>query len=390
MLGYLGVMSTETIFTNARVVTRDHAFLGTVQVRGGRIAAVEPGTSAVRSAVDFAGDLLVPGLVELHTDNLEKHFAPRPGVVWPSLPALAAHDAQLAAAGITTVLDALAIGEYREGSVRRRILTQSADAIRAGRSSGLLRVDHHLHMRLELSDPAVVDMFLPYADDPLVRLASLMDHTPGQRQWWSLEKFQLFNSGKFSFANEGELHDYVAQRVEQQARWAGPNRRALVDICSTRGILLASHDDTTEEHVAEAVGDGIAVSEFPTTRAAAECARASGMSVVMGAPNIVRGGSHSGNVSAEELAQAGLLDALASDYVPASLLHGALMLESRLGIALPAAIATVTANPAAMAGFDDRGEIAPGKRADLVRVALLDEGNVPVPRTVWREGERVA
>ena len=380
----------EAVLTGARVVTRDEVFAGTVHVVDGRVADVSRGPSRSQGAVDLDGDLLIPGLVELHTDNLEKHFAPRPGVVWPSLPALAAHDAQLAAAGITTVLDALAIGEYREGSVRRRILTQSADAIRAGRDAVVLRADHYLHMRLELSDPATVDMFLPYAEDPLIRLASLMDHTPGQRQWWSLERFQLFNSGKFSFADEGELNAYVQQRVEQQARYAGPNRRALVDICNEHRILLASHDDTTHEHVTEAVADRIAISEFPTTRVAAESARTHGMGIVMGAPNVVRGGSHSGNVSAEELAEAGLLDALASDYVPASLLHGALLLESRCGIALPTAIGTVTSSPARMAGFDDRGEIAPGKRADLVRVSVHHGSDTPLVRTVWREGERVA
>jgi alpha-D-ribose 1-methylphosphonate 5-triphosphate diphosphatase len=387
-------MASETILTNARIVTSDAVLHGTLRIADGRIADVAAGPSRAAGAVDCEGDLLLPGLVELHTDNLEKHFSPRPGVIWPSLPALAAHDAQLAAAGITTVLDALAIGEYREGSVRRRILTDSAEAIRRGRTAGALRVDHYLHMRLEISDPAVVDMFQPFAEDPLVRMASLMDHTPGQRQWWSLEKYQTFNAGKMSFANEAELHAYVASRIEQQQRWAGPNRQALVALCRAHGILMASHDDTTEEHVAEAADDAIAISEFPTTEAAARAARAHGMAVVMGAPNVVRGGSHSGNVSAEGLAGAGLLDALASDYVPASLLHGALLLESRLGIALPDAVATVTANPARMAGFDDRGEIEPGKRADLVRVTMAGGGDqgedvAPLIRTVWRAGERI-
>ena len=380
----------ETILTNARVVTSDATFGGTVVFAGGRIVSVERGASRAPGAIDCAGDLLLPGLVELHTDNLEKHFAPRPGVVWPSLAALAAHDAQLAAAGITTVLDALAVGEYRDGSVRRRILNDSARAIRTGRECDVLRVDHYLHMRLEVSDAAVVSMFGDFVDDPLVRLASLMDHTPGQRQWWNMDKFKLFNSGRLSFRSDAELNDFVAKRVEQQRRWAAPNRLALTRLCRDRGIPLASHDDTTEDHVAEAVAEEITISEFPTTRLAAERARAVGMGIVMGAPNIVRGGSHSGNVSAEELAGAGLLDALASDYVPASLLHGALLLESKLGIGLPQAIATVTSNPARMAGFDDRGELVAGRRADVVRVAMVGDGTVPIVRAVWREGARVA
>lgn len=384
-------MASELILTNARVVTRDAVFDGTVRVADGRIAAVERGRSRVAGALDCEGDLLIPGLVELHTDNLERHVAPRPGVVWPSLPALAAHDAQLAAAGITTVLDALAVGADREDGLRRRILAEAAEAVRTARAAGLLRADHFLHMRLELSDPAVAELFAPFAGDPLVRLVSLMDHTPGQRQWRDLEKYRLFDA-RIGCWTPAELERWLAERVAQQRRWAGPNRRTLVALCRERDIRMASHDDATPEHVAEAAADGIAIAEFPTTREAAEHARARGMGIVMGAPNIVRGGSHTGNVAAGALAEAGLLDALASDYVPTSLLHGALLLE-RHGIALPGAIATVTANPARMAGFDDRGEIAPGLRADLVRVGLIHAeaagGSVPFVRTVWREGQRV-
>jgi len=379
-------MSGESIFTNAVVVTRDDVFFGSVRVAGGNIVAVERGRTAVAGAVDLDGDLLVPGLVELHTDNLERHFQPRPGVVWPSAAALAGHDAQLAAAGITTVLDSLSVGEYERGSVRKRILDESANAIRSGRAGGSLRIDHWLHMRLEICDPEVVPMFEPYAGDPLVRLASLMDHTPGQRQWSDKDMHKRFIQGRNGWS-DAEADRWLAVRIGNQARWAGPNRAALLALCRRHGLLTASHDDTTAGHVEEAVASGISISEFPTSREAAAAARAADMRIVMGAPNVVRGGSHSGNVSAAALAADGLLDALASDYVPISLMHGALLLHETLGIALPDAVATVSLNPARMAGFDDRGEIAPGQRADLVQVRLAD--GVPVVRRVWREGERV-
>ena len=376
----------ELVLSNAQVVLADRVVRAAVAVRDGLIAAVDEGAGTAAGAIDLDGDLLLPGFVELHTDNLEKHFVPRPGVVWPSAAALAAHDAQIVAAGITTVFDSVAVGEYNSASLRRRLLSESAAAIEAGRKARTLRADHKLHMRLEVTDPSVVEMFEPYADDPNVGLASLMDHTPGQRQWWNRDKHKQFVQGRNGWS-EAEVEAYFARRVAQQQQWAGPNRIALLEICRRRGLVLASHDDTTPEHIAEAVEAGIEISEFPTSRVAAEAAHAAGMAVVMGAPNVVRGGSHSGNVGALELAEAGLLDGLASDYVPASLLHGALILHEQAGIGLPEAIGAISRKPARMARLDDRGEIRSGLRADLVHARVVD--GVPVIRSVWVAGVRV-
>ena len=155
-------------------------------------------------------------------------------------------------------------------------------------------------------------------------------------------------------------------------------------MAKARGVTLASHDDTTTEHVTEAKALGIVISEFPTTMEAAGAARALGLGVVMGAPNIVRNGSNSGNVSAAAVARAGLLDMLASDYVPGSMLHAALRLNDEVGIPLPDAIATVTRIPADQLGLSDRGRLAEGAEADVVRV--LWTGETAVVRAVWREG----
>ena len=380
-------MTAEWTATNARVVLRDSVIDGSVHVRDGRIAAVDEGPSAVAGAMDFEGDYLIPGLVEIHTDNVEKHFLPRPGVVWPSgLSAVMAHDTQIAGAGITTVFDAMSVGDYHAGGVRREIFFMAVDAIRHAQDVGMFRVEHFLHMRCEVSDPHMAEMFEPYANDPLVRLVSLMDHTPGQRQWNQIEKFREYHSEKAW--SDTEVAEEVAARVNLQRQYAGPNRKLVLDLCRPRGLPLASHDDSDEAHVAEAVADGLTVSEFPTTRLAAEKAREAGLSVLMGAPNVVRGGSHSGNVSALALADLGLLDAMSSDYVPNSLLHAAFLLAGRPSITLPDAIATVTANPAAMVRLDDRGRIEVGKRADLARVRV--SGDVPMVRTLWREGDRVS
>lgn len=380
-------MIAEAVFARARIVTRTEMVEGLVVVRDGLVHTIEPGGGVPPGAIDLEGDFLLPGLIELHTDNVEKQLMPRPGVLWPStLAALLAHDAQVAAAGITTVLDAIAVGEFSETSLRRKMLPEVVAAVREGTRARLFRADHLLHMRCELADKAVVEMFAPIAEEPLIKLVSLMDHTPGQRQWSDLGKFRGFHRDKKW--TEVEFEAELARRLEWQAIYAGPSRRVIVDMARSRGIPLASHDDTTEAHVDEALADGIVISEFPTTMVAARKARKGGMTTIAGAPNVVRGESHSGNIAASELATAGLLDALSSDYVPTSLLQAAFLLNERVGIALPAAIATVSANPAAMIGLEDRGEISPGRRADLLRVSLHD--GTPVVRRVWREGRIVA
>lgn len=380
-------MSNETIFSNARTVTADSVVSGTVRIADGRITDIASGSARAAGAQDLAGDYLLPGLVEIHTDNLEKHFEPRPGAVWPSsVAAVLAHDTQVIGAGITTVLDAVCVGDYRDSGKRRRILKDSMESVATARAADLLRADHLFHLRCEISDPGVVEMFEPYADHPLLRLVSLMDHTPGQRQWSDLQSYRTFHRDKGW--NESEFADVVADYKEKMARHSDANRKTILDLCRGLDVPLASHDDTTEEHVEQAHAEGIAISEFPTTLPAAKLARSYGMMNVMGAPNVVRGGSHSGNISALALAEAGLLDVLSSDYVPSSLLHAGFLLHQRAGMSLPDAVRAIALNPARAIGLTDRGEIAAGQRADLVRVRL--HGDLPVVREVWRNGARVA
>jgi alpha-D-ribose 1-methylphosphonate 5-triphosphate diphosphatase len=378
-------MSADLILTNGRVVERHRTLSGTVRVAGGVIRSVERGRCRTPGAVDLDGDYLLPGLVELHTDMLEKHVVPRPGVAWPAIPAVVAHDAQLAAAGITTVLDGLAVGYVVDNRERPRDPRPFAEAIRAAQTGGLLRAEHFFHMRCEVSTAYVVGDFEPFVEDPLVRLVSLMDHTPGQRQYVSVDKYREYNQGKYGLSDV-EIEALIARRQEDQARYGDRHRAVIVRLCEKHGLPLASHDDATPRHVEQAVQAGAVIAEFPTTLEAARAAHACGLSVVAGAPNLVLGRSHAGNVSAAALASSGLLDILSSDYVPSSALHAAFIVH-RLGIQLPDAIATVTATPARRAALGDRGEIAAGRRADLVRVRVVDD--LPVVRAVWRAGERV-
>ncbi|HZD24873.1 MAG TPA: alpha-D-ribose 1-methylphosphonate 5-triphosphate diphosphatase [Alphaproteobacteria bacterium] len=379
--------SGELVLTNARVVTAEAEFDGTVVLRGDEIVEVSDRPSGLSGAVDFEGDHLLPGLVELHTDNLERHVSPRPGVTWPPAHAILAHDAEVAAAGITTVLDALRLGTLRESGDFVRGARDLAGTINALQADGLTRAEHLLHLRCEVSCDGVAGDLGRFIGDPLLRLVSVMDHTPGQRQFADLEKYKEYYGGKYGFTDE-ELQRYLDQALAAQARNSAPNRRRIVELCALNGISLASHDDACREHVEEALDDGVVIAEFPTTEEAAAAAGKAGLHILMGAPNVMRGGSHSGNVSALELAQNGRLDILSSDYVPASLLQSAFRLAEQVGgIALPAAIATVSRNPARAVGLDDRGEIAVGQRADLLRVRRTPQA--AVVREVWRAGRRV-
>jgi alpha-D-ribose 1-methylphosphonate 5-triphosphate diphosphatase len=377
----------ECVFTNGKLVLDDRLVEGSLVVRDGRITEIAEGASAVPGSIDLGGDYLLPGLVELHTDNLEKHFVPRPGTRWPAMAAIVGHDAQIAAAGITTVLDALAVGEASSGGDRMENLAAMVTAIRAATAQQMLRVEHLLHLRCEISHADVVSLFEGFLGDPLLRLVSIMDHTPGQRQFTTLDKYRYYYKKKYGWSEE-EFLSFVDRQTEAARMHGAPNRRTVAELARANGLTLASHDDATLDHVEEAIGDGMTIAEFPTTGDAAHASRARGMAILMGAPNVVRGGSHSGNVSALDLAGAGLLDILSSDYVPQSLLHGAFILSRQIeGWNLPRAVRTVAGEPARRVGLTDRGRLAEGLRADLVRVK--DTGDVPLVRGVWVSGARV-
>ncbi len=377
---------TETVLSNARLVLRDSVVAGHVHLRDGLIGSVDSGAVA-GAAVDMQGDYLLPGLVELHTDNLERHVTPRPNAVWPMLPAVIAHDAQIAAAGITTVFDAIALGDVLPISFRTENLTAMVDGVDDAMQARLLRIEHYLHLRCEVCFPALPDLLDPLLGRAIVRLASIMDHTPGQRQFVSMQKYADYYQAKYGMT-DAEFADFVAARRGEQTQYAEKHRRHVVDICHAHAIPMASHDDATAAHVAAAVRDGLTIAEFPTTAAAALACNAHGMAVMMGAPNLLRGGSHSGNVSARDLAADGLVDILSSDYVPSSLIPAAFRLADLVdGVDLPAAVRCISANPAASVGLNDRGEIAPGLLADLVQVRETEAG--PAVVAVWKRGERV-
>ncbi|MBN9091145.1 MAG: alpha-D-ribose 1-methylphosphonate 5-triphosphate diphosphatase [Reyranella sp.] len=377
---------TETIFTNGRIVTADAEFDGTVVVRGGHIADVQRGRCQATSALDLEGDVLIPGLIELHTDNMEKHFSPRPGVKWPAVPAVMAHDTQIAAGGITTVFDSLSLGDVRGDTDRVKNRTRMVEAICEVSERRMTRAEHRLHLRCEVTPDDAVEAVDTWIDLPLVGLLSINDHTPGQRQFLDPDKLKEYYMGKY-LMTEQQFGEFHIRSLDLHQRNAARHRQAIVSRAQARALPLASHDDATAEHVFEAVRNGMTIAEFPTTWEAARASRDAGLAVLVGAPNLVLGGSHSGNIAAIDLIRAGQADILSSDYVPASLVEGVFKLPREAQIDLAQAVRLASLNPARAVGLADRGEIAADKRADLVRVRQL--GDAPMVRAVWREGERV-
>jgi alpha-D-ribose 1-methylphosphonate 5-triphosphate diphosphatase len=385
----MSATKTDTVISNARIVLADRVIeRGWLAWADGCVAGLGEG-DAPGASEDTGGDLVMPGLIELHTDHLEAHYVPRPKVFWDPVASVVSYDGQLATSGITTVLDSLRV--WREDGAdevdgRAGIL---ATAIASARRDDLLRVDHFLHLRCEVPMPSVVEEAKELVGRPDVRLMSLMDHTPGQRQFRDEVKLRDYYRGKGAGMTDAELDVLFERRFTFQKRYAAANLREIVALAHSHEIPLASHDDTTDENVTDAIRHRVSVAEFPTTIEAARGLHRAGIGILMGAPNVVRGGSHSGNIAAVDLAREGLLDILSSDYIPSSLLMAALQLPTHVpGIDLAAAVRTVTKTPAEAIGLTDRGEIAPGKRADLIRVHVARD--VPVVRSVWREGRRVA
>lgn len=376
--------ASELLLDNARLVLPDRIVHGHLRAAGGRVLEIGEGRLRAAAALDCDGDYLLPGLVELHTDNLEKHLLPRPGAHWPAAAAVRAHDAQLLASGITTALNAISVGEEdaEEAVEPHSVLAALAQA----REDGGLRIEHAVHLRCELPCPDLPQRLQPLLDTAQLRLLSLMDHTPGQRQFHDLERYRAYSARHGNVRDDAAFQAHIGRLRDLQHRHAEAHRRVVLAMARERGLPLASHDDSEPGHIAEAVEAGARIAEFPVNLATARAARAAGLSVLAGAPNLVRGGSHSGNVAAGDLALAGALDALSSDYVPASLLLAAFQLGDWDSVGLPRAVAMVTRTPARAAGFDDRGELAAGQRADLLRVRRVR--GLPLLEATWVAGER--
>jgi alpha-D-ribose 1-methylphosphonate 5-triphosphate diphosphatase len=374
-----------TILTNARLILPGEVIHGTIILRDGLIAEVQPGNTAAPGAIDCEGDDIIPGIVDVHTDNLERQVQPRANARWPSRSAFLAHDAQCAAAGVTTVLDALCLGDLGFEQDRDQTFIDGVRDLTEMHATGLMKSEHLLHLRCELPAEDMPRLLDPVADHPLVAMISVMDHSPGVGQYRDIARYIAMRARQTNWT-QAQVLRRIEELREKRERVVPGHLAYVLDRVAGRDLPVASHDDETAAQIADHAALGIRISEFPVTMEAALAAKAMDVPVIVGAPNIVRGGSHSGNVSAMEIARAGALDTIASDYVPAGMIEAAYACAPFIGLA--PAIASITANPARMCRMADRGRLEVGLRADVVRVR--HHAGLPFVRAVWREGARVA
>lgn len=379
--------AADLCLANAQLVLADQVVTGCITIEQGVITDMTEGDAVPSGALDCAGDLVLPGLVELHTDNVERHIEPRPEVDWPHLPALLAHDAELASTGITTVFDALRAGSIHSGKGRYLDYARKlADELLSARAAGYFKISHFLHLRAEICSETLLKELAAFAPEDRVGIISLMDHTPGQRQFRDLTALKAYVSKKRGM-NDAEFVEHVENLKGLQKQFGAEHEAGAVKEANRLGAVLASHDDTTQDHVKTSARNGVGFAEFPTTIEAAQACRDHGIAVMMGAPNLIRGGSHSGNVAAEDLARADLLDIVSSDYVPSALLLSAFKLAD-IWDDVPRAIATVTHNPAKAVRLEDRGALRVGLRGDVLRVRRTQ--HLPLLRGVWSQGRKIA
>lgn len=355
---------------------------GAVTLADGVIEALDA-TGGAATEVDLRGAWLLPGLVDLHCDAIEKEVEPRPHVHFPMQFAVANADKRNAAAGITTVYHALSFAHDELGVRNVAMAADLARAVHAFRPYAL--VDNRVHARYEITDPTGFHPLAALISGGDLELVSFMDHSPGQGQFKTLEAYCDYVVRTYHRTPEDAermAHEKIASRHA-----AGARVEALAAAARDFGVRMASHDDDTAARVQAMAALGVTVSEFPINAEAAYAARAAGLTTVFGAPNVLRGGSQSGSMRALDAIAQGLADALCADYAPAALLAAAFRLPHISSLELPAAVRLATRAPALAVGLVDRGEIAPSLRADLVAVRLV--GGVPQATHVWCEGRLV-
>ena len=373
-------MGTKTYLVGARAVLADREVAdAAVLIEDGCIAAIDPESAPGADEIDLRGRLLLPGLVDLHCDAVEKDIEPRPGVRFPIDLAVAQADKRNAAAGITTAYHALSFNADEIGVRDVSLAAEIARHIHAFHG-GL--IDNHVHCRYEVTDPESVAQVVALIEGGEADMVSLMDHTPGQGQFKDVASFRDYLAQTYD-TSDTELDDILA-RKRANAGTAAARIEAVAAAAKARGLPLASHDDDSPARVQAMAALGATISEFPVDMETARAARAHGLEVVFGAPNLVRGASQSGALRALDAVRAGAATCLCSDYAPAMLLAGAFVLVDQGVLTWPDAARLVSLNPARAAGLEDRGEIAIGQRADLIAADIVD--GWPRVERLWVSG----
>ncbi|MDQ5768710.1 alpha-D-ribose 1-methylphosphonate 5-triphosphate diphosphatase [Thiothrix subterranea] len=371
----------KTLLTNARIVLADCVLENaSLLLEDGVIAAVNPETAPDARVENLSGKTLLPGMIDLHCDALEKEVEPRPNVHFPLDFACAQADKRNAAAGITTVFHALSFANEELGVRNNAFAASIARAVHDWMPHAL--VDNRVHCRYEITDPTGFPVLLDLLEKQEAHLISFMDHTPGQGQFKDVAAYRDYIARTYQ-KSEAEL-DALLQRKQDEAAGAIDRIQTLVAAAHAQGIATASHDDDTPERVATMTALGVNISEFPINLATAQAACDKGMHTIFGAPNILRGKSQAGSMRAVDAIHAGVATCLCADYAPAALIVAVFKLVEDAVLTLPQAVQLVANNPAKAAGLHDRGEIAVGKRADLIAVSHL--GALPQVADVWVQG----
>lgn len=366
---------------NARIVTPDGVQTDSLTIEDGHIASL--GAEAPKGAVrlDFGGDLLLPGLIDLHGDAIEKEVEPRPNAFFPLPVALDAIDRRMAAAGVTTAFHGISFAEGELGVRDVNFAERLARALHAFAGA----VDHRVHLRYELTDARSEDRVTRLIDEGVTSLLSFMDHTPGQGQFKDAAAYGAYLSKVYN-KEAGDILDRITAKQAEAGNLVARVQR-LAERALPRGVALAGHDDEGAERVAFMARVGAAISEFPLDLDTARAACAARLVTLFGAPNVLRGRSQSGALSARDAIAAGVAGALCSDYAPQALLPALGVLTGDMGMGWPQALDLMAGAPARATGLGDRGVIAQGRRADLIRVR--DLGGALSVTTTWVAGTQV-
>jgi alpha-D-ribose 1-methylphosphonate 5-triphosphate diphosphatase len=368
------------VVENAHVVAPTDVVEGGVRIEGGEIAAVGPDVSGgADRRIDAAGRYVLPGLVDLHGDDIEGHLFPRSGAKVETPMALAAADRATVAAGITTKFHAISFEDNPEKDRSPELAKELVDAIQS--ADGLL-ADHRIHARCEVTEPGGVSAIESVLDRDRVDLVSVMAHVPGKGQFQDVERFREYyeNSDNLSVEDAERLIDRRAG-VDESVLTERIQR--VVAAAAEADVPVASHDDESPPEVDRLAEHGVDISEYPVTLEAARRATERGLTTTMGAPNLIRGGSQWGNLATADAIEAAVVDALVADYHPQSLLAAPFV---DTGEPLPERVARVTRNPADAVGLEDRGRLVPGARADLI---VVDAEPTPTVQRAIRRGRDV-
>lgn len=371
---------------NFEIVLQDRVIeRGALRIEDGLIAEIRD-RPVEQADVDGHGRLLLPGFVDMHGDMIEKDVEPRVNVRMPIELGVYDLDKKLAACGVTTAYAAVAFTPATYGHVRSVDHTRAMIKTLAAMRNELL-IDHRVHGRFEVTFLPAVTEAKALIEAGALHLISLMDHTPGQGQYRDIE-LHTANMAKTKKISESRAAELVKERIANRTEHGDSMDviNGLAELAREHGVVLASHDDDTIEKVALLQSLGAAISEFPINVAAAAEAKRLGLATAMGAPNALRGLSYSGNLSARDAYEAGVLDILASDYHPSAILPAVIALADVGNGGLAASVALASANPAKALGLNDRGRIAEGLRADL---AIAERGRVPRLRSTIRGGRMV-